>query len=88
MYKIEEGGFGVKQGVIYNVVQILSNAVAWVVVAPIGDILIYAEPANKVFAQGVVSFLLDSAVCLVLGTIIIMAYSSTRIKARSLRAEN
>ncbi|MDR0910312.1 MAG: ECF-type riboflavin transporter substrate-binding protein [Spirochaetaceae bacterium] len=87
LFKIEEGEFGVKQCVIFNVVQILANVVAWVVVAPLGDILIYAEPANKVFLQGLVAAGLNSLVILILGSLIIFGYGRTRIKAGSLKAE-
>jgi energy-coupling factor transport system substrate-specific component len=87
LYKIEEGGFGVKQCVIFNLVQIGANAVAWLVIAPLGDILIYAEPADKVFLQGAVAAGLNSAVILVIGSILAFGYTRTRVKKDSLRTE-
>lgn len=51
-YAIKDGGFEKKQIVLFNVVQVVANLAAWVIVAPVLDIVIYAEPANKVFAQG------------------------------------
>jgi energy-coupling factor transport system substrate-specific component len=87
LYKIEEGGFGVKNAVIFNVVQILANAVAWIAIAPTLDILIYQEPADKVYLQGLVAAGLNSAVILVLGTILAFGYSRTKVKAGSLKAE-
>jgi energy-coupling factor transport system substrate-specific component len=86
-YNIEEGGFGLKSCIIFNVVQILANAAAWVLVAPVLDILIYAEPANKVFLQGVVAGGLNALVILILGSLLAFGYSKTRTKAGSLRAE-
>jgi energy-coupling factor transport system substrate-specific component len=87
LYKISEGEFGIKNCVIFNVVQILANVVAWVAVAPVLDILIYAEPADKVFLQGLVAGGLNAAVILILGSILAFGYSKTRIKAGSLKAE-
>jgi energy-coupling factor transport system substrate-specific component len=86
-YKIEEGEFGVKNAVIFNVIQILANAVAWLAVAPTLDILIYQEPADKVYLQGLVAGGLNSAVILILGTILAFGYSRTKVKAGSLKAE-
>jgi energy-coupling factor transport system substrate-specific component len=86
-YKIEEGEFGIKSALLFNVVQILANAIAWVGIAPALDILIYAEPVDKVFLQGLVAGGLNSAVILVLGTALAVGYSKTRAKAGSLRAE-
>jgi energy-coupling factor transport system substrate-specific component len=86
-YKIEEGEFGVKNCVIFNVIQILANAAAWLALAPTLDILIYKEPANKVYLQGVVIAILNAAVVLILGSILAFGYSKTRVKAGSLKAE-
>lgn len=88
LYKIEEGGFGVKNIVVFNVIQILSNVVAWVGIAPTLDILIYQEPVNKVYIQGLTAAGLNSAVVLILGTILAAGYSRTRVKAGSLREDN
>ena len=86
-YKIEEGDFGIKQAVVFNGVQIGANLLAWVVVAPTLDILVYQEPSDKVYLQGLVAGGLNIAVVLVLGTLLIIGYSKTRTKAGSLKAE-
>ncbi|MDR2434395.1 MAG: ECF-type riboflavin transporter substrate-binding protein [Treponema sp.] len=87
LYRVETGGLGVRQAVIFNVVQLLTNAVAWIAIAPSLDILVYQEPADKVYLQGLVSSVLNAAVVLVLGTLLLVGYSRTRIKAGSLKAE-
>jgi len=87
LYKIEEGAFGIKQAVIFNVVQIISNAVIWGAVAPTLDVLIYQEPSDKVYLQGLVSASLNAAVVLILGTLLIFGYTKTKIKSGSLKAE-
>jgi energy-coupling factor transport system substrate-specific component len=86
-YRIEEGRFGIKEGIIFNGIQILSNAVAWALIAPALDILIYQEPTDKVFLQGLVAGGLNSAVVLILGTLLALGYSRTKVKAGSLKAE-
>lgn len=80
-YLIEEGGFKKKQILLFNVMQIIGNAIAWIVVAPILDILIYAEPSNKVFVQGFTSFISNSITVGVIGTL--LAYAYTKVKAGS-----
>jgi energy-coupling factor transport system substrate-specific component len=87
LYGIEEGNFGVRNCVIFNVVQIAANAVCWIGIAPALDILIYQEPADKVFLQGLVAAGLNAVVILILGSILAFGYSRTRTKAGSLKAE-
>ncbi|MDR2481417.1 MAG: ECF-type riboflavin transporter substrate-binding protein [Spirochaetaceae bacterium] len=87
VYRIEAGGFTIKRCIIFNFVQIVSNFIVWTGVAPTLDIVIYSEPANKVYLQGLVAAGMNSAVILILGTLLAFGYSRTRIKAGSLKAE-
>lgn len=86
-YKIERGEFGIKQILLFNVVQIVANAIAWILVAPVLDILIYAEPSNKVFTQGAFAFIGNIIVTCVLGTLLAVAYSQVKPKNSSLTKE-
>jgi energy-coupling factor transport system substrate-specific component len=63
------------------------NAEALVLVAPALDILIHAEPANKVFVQGLVAGGLNTIVALILGTLLALGYSRIRVKSGSLKQE-
>ena len=63
-----EKSFGKKQIITFNVSQVIAHLVAWVVVAPVLDILIYAEPANKVFVQGLVGGLANIVTTAIVGT--------------------
>ena len=56
-------------------------------VAPSLDILIYAEPANKVYVQGAVAGILNMITVAVLGTILISSYARSRVKKGSLDIE-
>ena len=86
-FKIEEGEFGIRQAIIFNGVQIGANLLAWGAIAPTLDILIYQEPADKVYLQGLVAGALNIGVVLILGTLLAFGYSKTRTKAGSLKAE-
>jgi energy-coupling factor transport system substrate-specific component len=87
LYRIEDGDFGIKSCVIFNVIQILINAVAWIGIAPVLDILIHQEPAEKVFLQGLVAGGLNVVVVLILGSVLAFGYSRTKAKTGSLKAE-
>ena len=67
-FAIKDGGFETKQIVLFNVVQIIANALAWILAAPALDIVMYAAPANKVFAQGAWAFLGNIIIAGILGT--------------------
>lgn len=87
-YAITEGGFAVKQIVTFNIVQVVANAIAWILVAPVLDIVIYAEPANKVFAQGALAFVANVIIIAILGTLLGVAYSKIGARSSSLKKEN
>ncbi len=81
---IEEGEFHLKDIIRFNLIQIVGNAIAWILVAPLLDILIYSEPVNLVFVQGAVAFLMNSISTGVLGTLLLVAYGKTRTGKGSL----
>lgn len=86
---VREGGFAGKKAVIgFNVVQVAANLLAWVVLAPVLDIVIYAEPANKVFAQGAWACLGNVIIVAILGTLLCLGYSKMGGKASSLQKED
>jgi len=83
--RVEEGVFGWKDIVTFNLWQIIGNVVAWIVVAPVLDILIYAEPVNLVFTQGAVAALMNIIAAGVIGTVLCVLYAATRPKQGSLK---
>ena len=86
-FKVMSGGFDGKACVLFNIVQVIANAVALVICAPILDILIYKEPANKVFAQGRWSFIGDIVIIGILGSILMFAYSKVTGSSSTLKKE-
>lgn len=85
--RIKEGYFNWKSLVIFNIIQIIGNAVAWIGVAPVLDILVYAEPVNLVFTQGAIAFVMNSVSCAVIGSVLLSIYAVTRTKEGSLKKE-
>ena len=85
--KVEDGEFSVKDAVRFNVIQIIANVIAWVVISPVLDIVIYSEPANLVFAQGIVTAISNAISAGVIGTVLLVLYSKTRSKKGSLTQE-
>ena len=85
--KLNEGEFGGKGAATFNIFQVIGHVVAWGIVAPVLDIVMYAEPANKVFLQGLVGGLVNIVTTAVIGTILCAAYAAAKPKAGSLSKE-
>ena len=84
---LAEGTFGKKEIVTFAVINVIANVVAWLVIAPVLDIVIYAEPAAKVFAQGAMAAVANSVTAVILGALLCAAYSKTIAGKGSLDAE-
>lgn len=84
---VENGKLSMNDIIVFNAFAVLGCAVAWVVVAPVLDIVIYGEPTGLVFTQGVVAFIMDAIVSCVIGTILLVAYSKTKTSQGSLTKE-
>lgn len=87
-YKVKEGSFGGKEIGLFNIVQVVANALAWILVAPVLDIVIYAEPVKKVFTQGMTAFVANVIIIGILGTLLLVAYSKVGAKSGSLSKED
>lgn len=87
-FNVEAGNFGMKKIVSFNLLQIITNVVSWSLIAPTLDIWIYSEPANKVYAQGIVSAISNSIATGVIGTILLVTYAATRTRSGSLKKES
>lgn len=84
---ISEGVFGKKEIIAFAVINVIANVVAWLVIAPVLDIAIYAEPAAKVFAQGAMAAVANSITAVVIGALLCAAYSKTIAGKGTLDAE-
>ncbi|MBL1223897.1 ECF-type riboflavin transporter substrate-binding protein [Enterococcus sp. BWR-S5] len=81
---LEHGEFTKKDMITFNIYQVLGNAVVWGLIAPTLDVLIYSEPANKVYTQGVIAVASNAIAVGVIGTLLMKAYAATRTKKGSL----
>ena len=88
LYGLNDGEFGTKQIVRFNVSQLIGHIIAWGIAAPALDILIYAEPASKVFLQRLVAGVGNIVTTAIVGTILCIAYSAARPKKGSLKEED
>jgi energy-coupling factor transport system substrate-specific component len=84
---LEDGEFGTAQLIRFNIVQAVSHLICWAAVAPTLDILMYQEPANKVYLQGLVASAANIVTTAIIGTILCAAYAKTRPQAGSLNRE-
>lgn len=84
---IEDGEFSKKDIIGFNLSQIIAQVIGWGILAPVLDILIYAEPANKVFTQGIAAGLANIVTVAIIGTLLLSAYAKTRLKGDSLSKE-
>jgi len=79
-FRIEAGGFGVKQALLFNGIQAIANVAAYVFVARILDLFMYHEPFGKLTLQGFVAAGINIAAVLILGTTLAIGYSKTLTK--------
>lgn len=84
---LEEGNFGKKEVITFAIANVVANVVAWLAIAPVLDILIYAEPAGKVFAQGAMAAVVNSLTAVIVGALLAAAYAKTIAKKGSLDQE-
>ena len=84
---LDDGEFGTKGIISFNIFQVIGHIIAWGLVAPVLDILMYAEPANKVFLQGLVGGIANIVTTAIIGTILCYAYAASRPKKGSLSKE-
>ena len=84
---VKDGYFAKKEILTFVIANLLANALAWLVIAPVGDIVIYKEDANLVFTQGLVAGAGDFLFAVVLGGLLLFGYSKTVAKSGSLDKE-
>lgn len=84
---VESGVFGAKEIITFNIYQVIANVIAWGIIAPGLDVLIYAEPANKVIVQGIVAGASNIVTVGVIGSILLVTYAKTRTQKGSLKQD-
>ena len=86
--KVDEGAFDNAKAVVrFIVFGVIIHLVCWGAIAPALDILIYAEPADKVFVQGLIAGVSNAVTTAVIGTLLLFIYSKTRTRTGSLKKD-
>ena len=85
--KINDAEIGKKGLIKFNITQVVSHVICWGVVAPILDIVMYNEPLEKLFAQGLFAGIANSVTTAIIGSLLCIAYAATKTKAGSLSKE-
>lgn len=85
--RVDEGVFGKAEIIRFIIANLIANIVAWVIVAPIGDIVIYHEDAKLVFVQGLVAGAGDCLFAVIIGGLLLFGYAKTIAKPGSLNKE-
>lgn len=87
LLKMKETEMGLMGLLKFNIVQIVSHVICWGGVAPVLDILMYNEPLDKLFAQGLVAGTSNAVTTAIVGSLLCVAYAATKTKAGSLTKE-
>ena len=85
--KMNKAEIGKKGLIKFNIVQVISHVICWGVVAPALDILIYNEPLEKLFAQGLFAGISNAVTTAIIGSLLCIAYAATKTKDGSLTKE-
>ena len=85
---LEGGVFGKAEIIKFNISQVICHVICWGVIAPVLDILIYKEPVEKLFAQGLVSGIGNAVTTAIVGTLLCIAFAKAKPQAGSLKKED
>lgn len=81
-------GIDAKKIIHFNIAQVVAHLLAWGLIAPCLDILIYSEPIEKLFAQGLMASVANIVTTGVVGSLLLFAYAKTVVKKGSLNKED
>ena len=76
--QLADGIFSGKDILTFNIFQVVGHAIAWGVIAPVLEIVMYVGTANKVFVQGIAGCIMNIVATAVVGTLLCEAYAATR----------
>ena len=86
-YTLEDGEFSKRDATGFNIGQAVAHLLSWGLIAPVLDIVMYKEPANKVFVQGLMSSAINIIATGIVGTLLLFAYAAAKPKKGSLKKE-
>lgn len=71
----------------FNVSQVIAHVICWGCVAPVLDIVIYKEPIEKLFAQGLMAGISNAVTTAIVASALLATYELRRPKEDSLKEE-
>jgi class 3 adenylate cyclase/uncharacterized membrane protein len=88
-YQIEAGTYGIKQGLVFNGVQIAANVLAYMFVARILNLIFSPEQSFELLSdQGLTAALVNMAVVLAIGTLVVINYYKNKTVSGDRRDES
>ena len=87
LLKVNENELGKKGLIKFNIIQVVSHLICWMLVAPVLDVYMMGEPWDKLIAQGLMAGLGNAVTTAIVGSLLCVAYAATRTKAGSLTKE-
>ena len=85
--KMDEAEIGKKGLIKFNIAQVVSHLVCWMVIAPVLDVYMMGEPWDKLIAQGLMAGVSNAVTTAIVGSLLCVAYAATKTKAGSLTKE-
>lgn len=76
---VENGQFGSSEMKSFGLWTLLGQGISWILIAPVLDIVLYAEPAGKVFTQGGVAFVADFLSAIIIGGLLLKLYAASKV---------
>ena len=86
--KLNDGDFGPKGAVVFNIYQIIAHFISWNLLATVLDIVFYDEPYDKLLLQNMTSTIGNAVSTAIVGTILCFAYVAARPKKGSLKKDD
>ena len=85
--KMDEAEIGKKGLIKFNIAQVVSHLVCWMVIAPVLDVYMMGGPWDKLIAQGLMAGIGNAVTTAIVGSLLCVAYAATKTKAGSLTKE-
>ena len=76
--KIEKGEFDKRDILRFIIGNLVIHAISWVAVAPILDIVIYNEPTEILFMQGLIAGTSNFVITAIVGSLLLVSYAKSR----------
>ncbi|MFC3932015.1 ECF-type riboflavin transporter substrate-binding protein [Streptococcus dentapri] len=83
-YDVTKGKFSLKQIIWFNLIQIISVYLAYGLICPLGDRILYKQTWSYLLTQGFIAGTANVLTIAVGGTILLAVYARTRIQSGSL----